>query len=293
MCSKRTGVIVGMAMAAWVWLHPVAAAVDPIENAIQAAESRLGARIGAAIIDTGSGRSWLHRADERFPMASTFKVLACAALLKGGPQLMGQQATILEADLQSYSPVTKTMVGKQVSASELCAITMRTSDNTAVNEVLEILGGPQAVTSFVRNAGDRVTRLDRNEPTLNEGQPGDPRDTTTPRAMADTLRELVLGSVLGAQARGQLTGWLRSNEVGGPLLRAGIPADWGIADRTGAGGFGTRGIVAVMWPPGHEPVVAAIYVTETEASMDERNAAIREIGQAVASEFSRRLPPSP
>lgn len=275
------------ALTACAWLGPVAAADDAVERAIQAAESRLGARVGVAIHDTGSNRAWFHRADERFPMASTSKVLVCAALLKGGAESMGKQATILEGNLQSYSPVTKTLVGKPVSASELCAITMRTSDNTAVNEVLEILGGPRAITAFVRNIGDQVTRLDRNEPTLNEGQPGDSRDTTTPRAMADTLRELVLGLALDEQSRAQLTEWLRNNEVGGPLLRAGIPADWRIADRTGAGGFGTRGVVAVMWPPGHAPVVAAIYVTQTEASMDERNAAISQIGKAIASELSR------
>lgn len=276
-----------IAMMSGVWFGPAVASGDSIENAIQAAERRLGARVGVAILDTGGNRSWLHRADERFPMASTSKVLACAALLKGGAQLMERQTTILESDLQSYSPVTKTLVGNQVAAAELCAITMRTSDNTAVNRVLEILGGPQAVTSFARHLGDRVTRLDRNEPSLNEGRPGDPRDTTTPRAMADTLRELVLGSTLEAQARDQLVEWLKSNEVGGPLLRAGIPPDWGIADRTGAGGFGTRGVVAVMWPPEHAPLVAAIYVTETEASMDERNAAISEIGKAIASELPR------
>ena len=278
-----------IAMTSGVWFGPAVASGDSIERAIQVAESRLGARVGVAILDAGSDRLWLHRADERFPMASTSKVLACAALLKGGAQLMERPTTILEGELQSYSPVTKTLVGKQVSASELCAVTMRTSDNTAVNEVLEILGGPQTVTSFVRSMGDRVTRLDRNEPSLNEGRPGDPRDTTTPRAMADSLRELVLGSALDAKAREQLTEWLRNNEVGGPLLRAGIPADWRIADRTGAGGFGTRGVVAVMWPPGHAPVVAAMsmYVTETEASMDERNAAVSDIGKAIASEFSR------
>jgi beta-lactamase class A len=276
-----------IAMTICVWSHPAAVAADSIEMAIQAAENRLGARVGAAIFDTGGDRSWLHRADERFPMASTSKVLVCAALLKGGPELMGKQATILEGDLQSYSPSTKAMVGKQLSAAELCAITMRTSDNTAVNNVLEILGGPRSVTSFMRNTGDQVTRLDRNEPSLNEGQPGDPRDTTTPRAIAGTLRELVLGPALDVQARNQLTDWLRSNEVGGPLLRASIPADWRIADRTGAGGFGTRGIVAVVWPPGRAPVVAAIYVTQTGASMDERNAAISAIGKAIASEFSR------
>lgn len=287
MKTRHAIVVAVIAMLTGMGLEPATASGDAIQDAIHAAESRLGARVGAAIVDTGSNRAWFHRADERFAMASTSKVLACAALLKGGPRLMDKQAAILEDDLQSYSPVTKAMVGKQVSASELCAITMRTSDNTAVNKVLEVLGGPPSVTAFVRTTGDQVTRLDRNEPSLNEGLPGDPRDTTTPRAMSGTLRELVLGSALDVQARSQLTEWLRSNEVGGPLLRAGIPADWSIADRTGAGGFGTRGVVAVMWPPGQEPVVAAIYLTETDASMDERNAAIRDIGRAIANEVSR------
>lgn len=196
---------------------------------------------------------------------------------------MSQQVLIRKGDVQSYAPVLKHRVGQKFSASDLCAITLRTSDNTAVNAVLDVLGGPSSVTSFLRSMGDRTTRLDRNEPALNEGTPGDRRDTTTPDAMAETLRRLVLESVLDEASRMQLREWLIGNEVAGPLLRASVPTDWRVADRSGAGGFGTRGIAAVMWPPDRDPVVAAIYLTETEASLEERNAAIAAIGRAIAN----------
>jgi beta-lactamase class A len=264
-----------------------AMAGDSVQEAIRAAESQLGARVGVAIHDTGSDRSWLHRADERFPMASTAKVPVCATLLHGGAAAAARSITLRPTDLQSYSPVTKRLVGESLPASELCAITLRTSDNTAVNKVLEVLGGPSSVTAFLREIGDAITRLDRDEPTLNEGKPGDPRDTTTPRAMAATLEELILGSALSPHARGQMQAWMESNEVAGSLLRAVIPADWRIADRSGAGGHGTRGIVAIMWPPDREPVVAAIYLTGTEASMEARDAAIRTIGAALAAELRK------
>ncbi|MFZ5780933.1 MAG: class A beta-lactamase [Pseudomonadota bacterium] len=285
---KRNGVAVTLLAAAvsLVWMGRAIAADDPVVAAARAAEATLGAKVGLAVHDTGSGRTWLHNADERFPMASTFKALACAALLDAGPERLATSTTIAADDLQSYAPVTKTMVGRRVPASELCAITLRTSDNTAANKVLEILGGPARVTSFLRSIGDGTTRLDRMEPDLNEGRPGDPRDTTTPRAMADTMRKLLLGTALEKAAQRRLTQWLLDNEVGGPLLRAGLPSDWRIADRTGAGGFGTRGVVAVMWPPRRAPLVAAIYVTGTRASMEARNAAIAAIGRAIAAQPS-------
>lgn len=259
-----------------------------IDKAVEQVETNLAAKVGVFILDTRDNRTWRHRADERFPMASTFKVLTCAALLDKGADVLNRKTVVRKSDLLAYAPVTSGMAGSEVSASDLCGITMRTSDNTAVNKVLEVLGGPRSVTAFLRKAGDQTTRLDRNEPSLNEGTPGDVRDTTTPRAMATTLTNLVLGSTLGLDARRQLTSWLESNEVGGALLRAGVPPDWRVADRTGAGGFGTRGVVAVMWPPKRAPIVAAIYITQTRASMDERNAAIASIGKAIAAEVMSR-----
>jgi len=259
-----------------------------IDNAVKQVEANLAAKVGLFILDTRDNRTWHHRADDRFPMASTFKVLACGALLDKGADVLNRKIVIQKSDLLDYVPVTSGMVGSKVTASDLCGITMRTSDNTAANKVLDVLGGPPSVTAFLRKVGDQTTRLDRNEPSLNEGAPGDARDTTTPRAMATTLANLVLGTALDLNARRQLTRWLESNEVGGPLLRAGVPPDWRVADRTGAGGHGTRGLVAVMWPPKRAPIVATIYITQTRASMDERNAAIASIGKAIAAEVMSR-----
>ncbi|HCA18784.1 MAG TPA: class A beta-lactamase [Alcaligenes faecalis] len=260
-------------------------------QAAQQAESSLQARVGLAVLDTADGQRWHYRADERFPMASTSKALICAALLARGQGAMKTAWLVQQEAIQSYSPTTEKMVGEYVPAAQLCAITMRNSDNTAANGVLEMLGGPAAVTSFVRTVGDSVTRLDRNEPTLNEARPGDPRDTTTPQAMVQTLQNLVLGDALEPHARERLIAWLRNNKVGGPLLRAGVPEDWTMADRTGAGGFGTRGVVAVIWPPKRAPLIAAVYVTETEAPMEDSNTAIAMIGKAIAASVAQKDQP--
>lgn len=199
---------------------------------------------------------------------------------------MEKTVLVAQADLVPYAPVSKAWVGRRVALGDLCSATMRTSDNVAANKILESIGGPGAVTAFARGLGDRTTH-DRYEPGLNEGTPGDARDTTSPAAMADTLRALVLGDVLSASSKARLTGWLVGNSAGGPLLRAGIPRAWRIGDRTGAGGHGSRGVIAVVGPPARAPIVAAIYITGTDASMEDRNAAIAGLGAALAAEISR------
>lgn len=162
---------------------------------------------------------------------------------------------------------------------------MATSDNTAANLVLNAIGGPSSVTGFVRGLGDTITRLDRTETTLNEATPGDPRDTTTPNAMVNNLRKLVLGDTLSDSSRDKLISWLRGNRVSDNLLRAAVPQDWKIGDRSGAGGYGSRSITAVLWPPNRKPLVLAIYITETGATFDERNSAIADIGRVVVKHY--------
>lgn len=266
-----------------------AASENEVLEAVRSAEARLKARVGVAIYDTASGENWLYQADDRFPMASTFKVLACAALLAktdAGTESLDRKVKVARSDLVTYAPVTEKLVGQEASLGTLCAATMRTSDNTAANIVLDALGGPEAVTAFMRSIGDDVTKLDRREPDLNEARPGDLRDTTSPAAMATSLRRLVEGTALSPASRDQLIEWLAGNEVGGPLLRAGIPQDWRIGDRTGAGGYGTRGVVAVIWPPDRAPLFAAIYITGTGSPMEDRNRAIAGIGKALANTVS-------
>ncbi|WP_406857698.1 class A beta-lactamase [Alsobacter sp. KACC 23698] len=242
------------------------------------------ARVGVMVSEVGTDRRWAYRQDERFPMASTFKAFACAALLArvdAGERRLDDRVAVRSSDLVSYAPVTEKHVGGTMSLAEICAAATGVSDNTAANLILDAIGGPAGLTAFMRKIGDADTRLDRRETELNEGTPGDLRDTTTPAAAAESFRKLVLGDVLSAGSRRQLQEWLVANQVAGPLLRASLPQGWRIADRSGAGGHGTRNVLAVLWPPRGLPIVSAIYLSETDASMDARNAAIAEIGRAM------------
>ncbi|MDK9696104.1 MAG: class A beta-lactamase [Siculibacillus sp.] len=269
-------------------MRPVTAlaASDPIETVVKAAETRLGARIGVAVLDDAGGRAWNHRAAERFALASTFKAFAAAALLARvdrGEEKLDRRVVFAAADLVTYSPVTEKRVGEPgMTLAEIAEAAVTVSDNTAGNLLLKAIGGPEGLTAFLRSLGDGVTRLDRWETELNEAKPGDHRDTTTPAAAARTLHDLVLGKALTPASRETLTGWLLADRVGDALLRAGLPKTWRIADKTGAGGNGARAIVAVAWPPEKKPVTIAVYIAETTASMPVRNAAIAEIGAAIA-----------
>lgn len=247
-------------------------------------EGHLGGRLGLTILDMETGRRWDHRAGERFPMMSTFKAFACAGVLMradAGEEDLERRIAVEAGDLVTYSPVTEKRAGGSMTLAELCHATMTTSDNTAGNLVLGSLGGPVGFTAFMRSLGDEETRLDRWETALNEARPGDPRDTTTPAAAAAALQKLVLGDSLSGTARSQFQAWLAGNEIADALLRASLPQGWRIGDRTGAGENGSRGIIAVIWPPGRKPVLAAIYLTGTDTDMNARNKAIAEIGAAL------------
>lgn len=246
-------------------------------------EQRLVARLGISIFDTQTERRWSHRANERFPMCSTFKVLASGAVLAlvdAGKEDLSRHIRFDVKDLVTYSPVTESRVGGQgMTLAELCEAAVTRSDNTAGNLLLKCIGGPSGVTAFARSLGDSATRLDRWEAELNEATPGDPRDTTTPAAMAANLRLLVLGNKLSERSREQLTTWLVSNKTGDAKLRAGFPREWRVGDKTGGGDHGTMNDVAVVWPTGRSPVIVSIYMTETRASFDDRNAAIAELAR--------------
>ncbi|NPU15120.1 class A beta-lactamase [Bradyrhizobium sp. 83002] len=246
-----------------------------------------GGRLGVALLDTASGALSGHRLDERFPMCSTFKVLLAAAILTkvdAGAEQLSQRLPITQADILSYAPVTKLHVGTSgLSIGELCEATVTLSDNTAANLLLATLGGPVGLTRAIRGFGDAITRLDRIEPALNESVAGDPRDTTTPAAMAQTLAKLTTGNTLSGASRDVLNGWLIGCKTGAAKLRAGLPASWRVGDKTGAGDNGSSNDVAVIWPTGRGPVIVTSYLTETKAGDDKRNAAHAAVGRAVAA----------
>lgn len=250
-------------------------------------EKAAGARLGIAVLDTGSGLRAGHRDSERFPMCSTFKLLAAAAILARVDQKkerLDRRIVFRASDLVNYSPVTEKRVGGAgMTLAEICKAAITQSDNTAGNLMLASIGGPAGLTRFARSIGDAQTRLDRTETALNEALPGDPRDTTTPAAMLTNMRKILLGDTLLASSRAELLGWLDANQTGGQRLRAGVPADWKVGDKTGSGDRGTANDIAILRPPGRAPILVTVYLTESTASMEARNATISSVGAAIAA----------
>jgi beta-lactamase class A len=250
-------------------------------------ESDSGGRLGVAVLDTLTQARAAHRADERFPMCSTFKLLAAAAVLArvdAGKERLDRRVRFEVGDVVVYSPITKERTGGEgMSLAELCEAAMTVSDNTAGNLLLATLGGPAGLTAYARSLGDAVTRLDRIEPDLNEAIAGDPRDTTSPAAMLANLHTLVLGTALAASSKDQLTRWLLGNKTGDTRLRAGLPSGWRVGDKTGSGERGTTNDVGIIWPRERAPVLVSIYLTGTSAGAEQRNATLAAVGRAVAS----------
>lgn len=271
-------------------LGPAFARTVEVSDAITrlaALERRHGGRLGVAIRDSGSGRRITHRGDERFLMCSTFKLLVVAAVLARvdrGAEQLDRRIVFGQDVLLAYAPVTRRRVGAPgMRVDELCHAAITLSDNTAANLLLASLGGPVALTGFARSLGDPVTRLDRIEPDLNLDSAGDLRDTTTPKAMLDTMQRLLLGHVLSPASRAQLLEWLRGCATGNTQLRAGVPADWIVGDKTGSGAHGEANDVAILWPPQRKPLLVTAYYTGLHADADGRHAVLAEVGRIAAS----------
>jgi beta-lactamase class A len=269
-------------------LRATAAAADAgLRQAAAELEARHGGRLGVAVLDTAGSMPAAYRGDERFALCSTYKLLAAAFVLARvdrTQESLARRIVYGRDALVAYSPVTEKHVGGEgLAIGDICEAAVTLSDNTAANLLLDSFGGPPALTAYLRSLGDGVTRLDRRETELNRVAPGDPRDTTTPVAMLETVRKLVLGTALSAASRAQLTAWLVANKTGDKRLRAGVPAGWRVGDKTGSGENNATNDVAVIWPPKRAPIVVTAYYVEAHASDDERNAVLAEIGRLAAA----------
>ena len=259
-------------------------------NRILSIEQRTGARIGLAALDTGSGKRLDYRSEERFPMCSTFKLLATAAVLNRVDEKQDRLDRFIRyaaKDILEYAPITKEhLKDGGMTLGGLCAAAIEQSDNTAGNLLLDTIGGPVGLTNFARSVGDEMTRLDRKEPELNSAIPGDERDTTTPAAMCSDMQRIVLGNALSESSRHQLEDWLQHNETGPLMIRAGVPKTWTVGDKTGRGANGATNDIAVIRPLGSAPILIAIYSIGATAPADDRAAAIAEAARAVVEFLS-------
>ncbi|MGW2859541.1 class A beta-lactamase [Streptomyces sp. NPDC001205] len=241
-----------------------------VADELRRLETAQHVRIGAYALDTATGRSVSYRGNEKFPSLSTFKAMVCAAVLDRArhtePGLLDKVVHWKASQEVANSPVTAGQGGKGMKVADLCHAAVTRSDNTAGNLVLGRIGGPEGMTRYYRALGDAVSRLDRWEPDLNVWKPGEQRDTTTPAAMGRDLARTSLGSALVPADRARLNSWLRATVTGNERIRAGLPKDWTVGDKTGTSdAYGSANDIAVAWPKSGRPVIIAIYTNHLTA----------------------------
>ncbi|HET7842519.1 MAG TPA: class A beta-lactamase [Xanthomonadales bacterium] len=267
-------------------------------DALAALEKRHGGRLGVFALDVATNDSFGWRDGERFGLCSTFKLPLCAVVLReaeAGRVSLDERLAYTKEDLVMNSPVTEKNVARGgMTVAALAEATQTTSDNTAANLLIAKLGGPARVTLLVRTLGDPETRIDRFEPMMNRVPPGEVRDTTTPRAMAETLARLFTSDLLAPASRERLRGWMVATGTGKRRLRAGFPSGWTAGDKTGTAYTkempNKTNDVAIAWLPGRdEPIVVAAYL-EADGFYDlvrpEDEAALAEVGRIVAAAFA-------
>lgn len=259
-----------------------------IEEQLSALEKNSQGRLGVVLINTENNSLITYRGDERFAMASTSKVMAVAAVLKESEKQVGlldKNIVITKSDLVAYSPITEKHLATGMTLAQLSAATLQYSDNTAMNKIIDYLGSPAKVTEFARSINDVTYRLDRKEPELNTAIHGDPRDTTSPIAMAKSLQALTLGDALGQSQRQQLVTWLKGNTTGNQSIKAGLPTRWIVGDKTGSGDYGTTNDIAVIWPENHAPLILVVYFTQQDQNAKPRKDIIAKATEIVTKPF--------
>lgn len=246
-------------------------------------EKTFHCKIGVYAIDTGTHQVISYHANDRFPVQSTFKLLAVAAILKKSmliPGLLQQNIHYKQRDITSWSPVTKLHITTGMTITQLCAAAMSYSDNTAVNLLIKKLGGPRSVTKFAKLIGNQSFNLQHYEANLNSN-PKILVDTSTPKDMAHSLQKLLLGNVLAKNQRLLLLSWMKDNTTGYQRIRSGMPPGWVVADKTGTGRYGVANDVAILWSPEHKPIVLTIYTYSGQEAAKPNSKAISAVTQQI------------
>lgn len=225
-------------------------------------EEKYGATLGIYAVNTADNQKISYNDQERFAYVSTYKAMAGGLLLKNlTSEQLNKRVYFSKADLVEYSPITEKHVESGMTVKEIINAAMTYSDNTAGNILFHQLSGPKGYQKALAKIGDKTTQADRFEPELNEAVPGDKRDTTTPGAMAKGLSFLITKGNMASDRLDYFKQTLIDNTTGDKLIRAGVPDGYTVGDKTGAGSYGTRNDIAVIYPKEKDakPLVWVIY----------------------------------
>lgn len=272
---------------------PIVVSASSYTKQLQQLEKEYHGHLGIAAINTANNTQLLFNADRRFPFCSTSKTMAAAAILKlseTDTKLLQQKIYFSEREIQNsgYAPITSKHVATGMTVSQLAQAAIEYSDNGAMNQLLKLVGGPSKITAFARSIGDNKFSLVRSEPQLNSAIPGDTRDTTTPQAMATSLQKLVVGSYLDQPQQQLLQQWLKANTTGDKRIRAGVPNDWIVGDKTGTGSYGTTNDIAVIWPPQGKPIILTVYFTQDKKDAKPQDEVIAKATKVMLTELIQK-----
>ncbi len=276
--------------------------------------------LGIAVLDLQSGTKWRANARHAFPMMSVFKAPVAAAVLSridAGELSMDRMVNVEREGLESGT-IRDHFRGEhmQFSVRQLLSFAVSESDNTAVDVLLKVVGGPDVVTAFLRAHGIEGMRVDMGESGisgvfegLEQGQQlpvkesaaqelqrlrrgyraylTDPRNRSTPDAAVSFLQKLWNRELLTPASSTYLLK-LMYTQTTPRRLRAGLPSDVRLADKCGTSytledrtaAFNDIGILT--WPDGHTVLVAA-FLTASPASKKERNAIFADLAHDVAA----------
>jgi len=263
--------------------------LDNVQQQFATLEASSGGRLGVAAIDTATHREIQYRGDQRFPMGCTSKVMGVAAILKKSmtdSQYLQQNVKYQKKDLVNWTPITEKFLAQGMTVEALCGAAISYSDNTAMNLLTAKLGGPQGINRFARSIGDSSFKLDHWWPDEANGNLFNLQDSSTPNAMARSLQKIALGDVLALPQREKLLTWLKNNTTGNARIRAGVPKEWVVGDKTGSGyEYGTANDIALIWPPNRAPIIVAIFYSSTKKDAPKRNDVIASATRILVNDF--------
>lgn len=257
-------------------------------------ENSFDGKIGIYAINTNNNQIIAYRADERFPVQSTMKLIGVATLLKQSQtdkDLLQKKINYSENDLISWHPITGKYVKTGMTLEALAEAAMSYSDNSAINFIMRTLGGPKVVTDFAHSIGNKSFNVACYDGDLNSN-PKSIKDTATPKDMAISVQKLTLGNVLTPSQRTILLTWMRNNTTGYKRIRAGVPIGWTVAEKTG-GGLGSYGIandIGILWSPLCKPIILAIYTVQNKKSAKSRDDIVAAATAFVMDEFAKNDP---
>ncbi|MEB6696387.1 BlaZ-like penicillin-hydrolyzing class A beta-lactamase [Mammaliicoccus sciuri] len=276
-------------MIASILLLSACSTADATTQDLKKVEDKYDANIGVYALNTATDEEITFNEDKRFAYASTFKAVSSAMLLEKTPHNeLNKKVHVSKEDIVPYSPVLEKFINKDITIKKLIEATMLYSDNTANNMIIEELGGYKEVNKRLKSLDDKTTKPSRMEPELNNYDPKNNRDTSTPQAFGKTLNKLINDGRLSKDNKAFLIDLMINNKSGDTLIKKGAPKNFKIADKSGqAITYASRNDVALVYPKGESKPIVLVIFTNKEGKTDKPNdKVVSETAKVVLEKFN-------